>query len=251
MTMTTSTTGAALATATLACLLSFAPPALASDTKLTNSAFQYSGIRYYRAKAENIRLGSYGEKKTPVGQQNYLSVQNNIKNESLAEVKVSTAGPFTIDWSKQSKSDVEVGVNYFTAAGGKATLTVEKAKSANLKLVKFYMTTGAMTKLLNQSATGARKYLADEGSDGRLVGEVWTVMEASLASSVTTSATITGSGEANGIKVTVAGSTSNTTTTSITIAPDTTFAYLLFKVKWTNNNKDSVDSLEDDQHGVF
>ncbi len=239
--------------AALAAVSLFALPAFAADLKISKSAFAYGGTRYYRGKAENVRLGSYGEKKTPVGQTNYLAVQNHITQANLAKVKVGIAGPFPMEWSKYSKTDVEAGLStkYVKAGGATATLSHEAAKSANLKLVKFYLNEGELRKLLNNHADGARNYLADEGNDGRVVSEVWVVMEGTLASQVTTSGSVSGSGTANGLQIDVKASTSSTTTTKITLPPDTTFAYMMHKVKKWEDKKTRVGDLEDDQHGMF
>jgi hypothetical protein len=225
------------------------PAVAGNDVKITSAAFKYDGINYFRGKAENVNLASYGEKKTPVGQTNYLAVQDDIKRVDLGKVTVKISGPYSIDWSKYSSTDVNAGIKYIGAAGVTGSFSRDAAKSANLKLVKFSIDEGQLKKLLNNYAVSARKFLKDEGADSRVVSEVWIVMEATLASQVTTGGSVTGEGTANGIKVTISASGSSTSTSSITIPTDTTFAYLLHKVKkW---DKDKVDDLEDDQHGSF
>lgn len=223
----------------------------ASDVKVSKTAFRYNGVNYFRAKSENIRLVSYGDKKTPVGQANYLAVQNNITGENLAKVGTSVSGPFTIDWSKVSKVDAEGGgsLKYFMKGGGKASFSHSKAESAHLKLVKFSINEGPLKTLLNNHATGARNFLKGEGNSGRVVSEVWVVMEAELASEVTTSGSVSGNASAQGIEVKFKAGGSRTATSKIVIAPDTTFAYLLHKVKRWDGNQ--VKDLEDDQHGSF
>ena len=238
--------------AALAALSHVALPALAADTKVSSSAFSYSGFRYYRGKAENVKLGSYGEKKTPVGQINYLAVQNNITNDNLAKASVQIAGPFSIDWSKFSKTDVEAsGSTKYVKAGGTASFSYETAKTANLKLVKFYLNEGSLKTLLNNYASGARNFLSGTGSDGRVVSEVWVVMEATIASQVVANGSVSGNATVNGINVDVKAGGSVTTAYSITLPPDTSFAYLLHKVKSWNSGKTLITDLEDDQHGVF
>jgi hypothetical protein len=63
-----------------------------------------------------------------------------------------------------------------------------KAKSASLDLVKFAIDEGPLKTMLNNDASGARNFLRDEGSDGRIVAEIWVVMEAKLAAHFQTSA---------------------------------------------------------------
>ena len=63
----------------LAALLSvglLAGTASAKSVDLSKKAFKYSKIKYWRGKAENVRLGSYGEKKT---NGKYLAVEAHMK----------------------------------------------------------------------------------------------------------------------------------------------------------------------------
>lgn len=225
------------------------PAVAGKDVKVTSAAFKYDAIRYFRGKAENVNLGSYGQKKTPIGKTNYLAVQDDIGKVQIAKVKVKISGPYSVDWSKFSNTDINAGIKYLDAAGATGSFNRNAAKSANLKLVKFSIDEGQLKKLLNKHAGAARKYLKKEGGDGRVVSEVWVAMEATLASQVTNGGSVTGTAGADGLKVTVGASGSSTSQSSVTIPPNTTFAYLLHKVKkW---KKDNVDNLEDDQHGSF
>lgn len=238
----------------LAFVCLFAVPTEANpNMKVKKNAFQFSGVRYFRNKAENVRLGTYGDKKTPLTQGNYLADQGHITPANLSKVNVGISGPYSIDWGKYSRTEVEAGgkTMYVDAAGAKAELTHSVAKSANLKLVKFHLAEGALKRLLNQHANGARTYLAKEGNSGRVVSEVWVVMDGKLASEVTTGGSVSASAAAGGIKIDIKIGSSTTTTKSVTLPPNTTFAYLMHKVKKWNKGKTKVEDLEDDQHGPF
>lgn len=251
--MTRSTFGLTL-TIALAALGTFAVPTTANavtTVKLSKSAFSYSGVRYYRGKAENVKLCSYGEKKTPITQANYLAVQNTVTGANLSKVAVQIDGPFPIEWSKFSDIDVNGSVNYLKVGGGTGSFNRSVAMKANLKLVKFHLAEGPLTNLLNKHASGARNHLAKEGADGRIVSEIWVVMEAKLASDVANGGSVTGAGTGGGFKVQLAGSGSSKVKTTITVPPGTTFAYLLHKVKKWNKGKTKVENMEDDQHGPF
>jgi hypothetical protein len=222
--------------------------ASAADVKIKDSYFKYGGVKYFRGKSENVQLGSYGEKKTPAGKPNYLAIEKNIKTQHLDSAKVKVAGPFNIDWSKQSKKHVEAtgGLKFFKNSGGTAALTHKKAKQAKLKLMKFFIHEGAMKTTLNKQADGARSYLKKEGKDGRVVTEVWVVMEAKLANSISNAGSVSASSGNNGIKIKARGETTET----ITLAPGTTFAYLMHKVKKWNKGKKKITDMEDDQKGL-
>lgn len=227
------------------------PAVAAANVKVKNNAFMYNGVRYFRGKAENIRLGSFGQKKTPLTQANYLQVHNQVAPGNLSKVKVHFSGPYSIDWNKVSNTDIGANVTFIKNNGAKGSLSREAAKSANLKLVKIHMNKGTIVNLLNKHAGAARNYLANEGNDGRVVGEVWVVMEGNLASQVTTSGSVSASGSQGGIKVDIKAGGSSNKTTSITLPPESTFAYLMYKVKKWKDKKTVVVDLEDDQHGPF
>ncbi|MGK0362813.1 MAG: hypothetical protein ACI9U2_005135 [Bradymonadia bacterium] len=241
-------------TIVIAALGTFVVPTTASavtTVKLSKSAFSYSGVRYYRGKVENVKLCSYGEKKTPITQANYLAVQNNVPGDTLSKVAVQIEGPFPIEWSKFSKTDVDAAISYLKVGGGTGSFNRAVAMKANLKLVKFYLNEGPLTTLLNKYANGARNHLAKEGADGRIASEVWVVMEAKLASDVANGGSVTGTASDGGFKVQLGGSGSSKVKTTITVPPGTTFAYLLHKVKKWNKGKTKVENMQDDQHGPF
>jgi len=221
------------------------------NIKRSNAAFLYNGKRYFRGNSENIRIGSYGDKKTPMTQTNYLQVQNNITNENLTKQTSHITGPYDIDWGQYSESDVNAGISFITIAGGTASFNRNVARSANLKLVKVHFDKGPLTTLLNRHANGARKWLAGAGNSGRVVGEVWIVMDATLASEVVNRGSISGDGIIKGFKIDLSGSSSKTNISSVTIPAGTTFSYLLYKVKKWNKEKTKIEELEDDQHGPF
>lgn len=226
-----------------------AAPSFAGDVKITKGALVIDGgQRFFRGKATDVALGSYGEKKTPLGKPSYLAIERTIPGATIAKVPVKVTGPISVDWSKVSKTDIEGNVNFLKKGGGKASLTVEQAKSAKLVLVKFSIAEGDLKDLLNKHAGDARKEIKKEGKDARIVSEVYVAMEAELASSVTTGVSVSASGTQNGIEVEVKGGTNGTTSTKVVLPPDTTFAYMMHRVKkWSG---DTIDNMEDDQQGI-
>jgi hypothetical protein len=238
-----------LAIAAVAALTLTALPSLAGDVKINKGVLVIDGgQRFFRGKATDVALGSYGQKKTPLGSPTYLAIEKSIPAASIAKVPVKVTGPIAVDWSKVSQTDVEGGVNYLKKGGGKGSLKVELAKSAKLVLVKFSIAEGDLKDLLNKHATDARSAMKSEGGDARIVSEVYVAMEAELASTVTTGGSVTASGSSSGLEVEVKASTSSTTSTKVVLPPDTTFAYLLHKVKtWSGS---TITNMEDDQQGL-
>jgi hypothetical protein len=227
-----------------------------AEVEIKANHFKYGGVKYFRGKAENVEIGSYGEKKSPLDGANYILIQNRITVENVALAKVRVATVATIDWSRESRTDVEAhgGIKFFTASGSAAVSgSYSKAKSAKLRLVKLVFDLGPLKNTINDHAKGARNYLKAEGNGGRVVHEAWVVMEASLANhfETATSVTVSGSGSAAvTVKATAKVSNTSTKTESITISKGTTFAYAMVKVKNWNSGKTRIEKLEDDLWGL-
>src|SRR5215472_12237622 len=100
--------------------------------------------------------------------------------------------------------------------------------------------------MLNTDADGARKYLADEGSDGRIVSEVWIGMEVELAEYFSTygKGSLSVSAAGGNAQISVTGGNNGKQT--ITFSPNTTFAYKLHKVKDWNKDKTHIEDMEAD-----
>jgi hypothetical protein len=231
-------------------LVALAAGTASAQTKVTDSKFQYNGFNYFRGSAEDVVLASYGEKKTPVGKTHYLQRQDDIGRANLGKVTVTVSGPYNIDWESYTATDVNANISYLTAAGVTGSFSRQKAIDADLKLVKFSMSVGQQEKLLNDFAGTARNWMKDEGGDARIVGSVWVVMEASIATTIKNCGSITGAGAVSGFKVSIDVNKCTDSASSVDIPPGTTFAYGLYKVKKWNKGKTKVEELEDDQAGL-
>jgi len=126
----------------------------------------------------------------------------------------------------------------------------EHAKSAKLELVKFGINEGPLTTMLNRDADGARQSLADEGADGRIVSEIWVLMKGELAEHFATSGTLNASVGAAGGELELTAKGGKYGSQTVVIAPGTTFAYLLYKVKKWNKDKTQIEDMEDDSKGM-
>lgn len=222
--------------------------------KISDSKFVYSSKSYFRGGCEDVNLVSFGEKKTPLGKASYLYVAGTVSPANLAKVNVTTSGPYAIEWDNYSDKQVNVGIKYLTVAGGQGAFSRRAAKSANLVLMKLSVPSNALERLLNKHANVARRNLKEEGKDARIVSDVWIVMEAELASRVTTGGSVSVSAPlgTSGFTLNVGASSSSTTSSKVQIPKNTCFAYLLAKVKkWDRIGREwMVEELEDDTKGL-
>lgn len=216
------------------------------------SHLTYGGIAYFRAHAEEIELGSIGEKRKPLAKQNYLEVKDRIL---IPEDNIVEATVVDIDFSKSSKvalnasgSGVVSGVP--AKAGVKASF--ERFKSGDLKLVKFSVSNRNIIKAANQSKDQLDQ-LIRWGRDARIAHQIFVVMEAKLANEFSRGVDVNISAGVNGLEAKVGGGFSASGKTDVKISKDTCFAYLLLKIEWDEKkkaNRTKIVDLNDDQWGL-
>jgi hypothetical protein len=219
------------------------------DLKITDNYFEYGNMKYFRRNAQNLRIGTFGEKKDSVTAAGYVDAQGNVKPEHLAS-RVQRKSSVGFDWSKTSKAAAEAngplkvfGIDSDVAV----SLSYEKVKSGKYRLISFGMDENPLKNMLNRDANVARNYLADEGNDGRIVSEVWLVADVELTESFDTAGSVTFAANGDGLKVTASGGRNGTQTIHMT--PNATFAYKLHKVKNWTDHKTVIDNMEADWGG--
>jgi hypothetical protein len=222
------------------------------STKITDNYFDFGNRKYFRGNAHLVKIGTFGEKKDPAGSKSYIDPQGTVKAEHLAP-RIKTGTTVDINWNETTKASFEEnGIVKFFGINGEieSNGTYEKAKSADLKLINFFIEEGPLTRMLNTDATIARNELADEGNDGRIISEIWVVMVASLAEhfSMYGSKSISAKAYGQEVKVTVSGGKSGSQ--SVTFSTGTTFAFKTHKVKKWTDKKTEIEDMEADYYGM-
>ena len=223
----------------------------AMKVKISKYSFEVGSQKYFRGNALNMRLGTFGEKKDPAGAKSYVDPEATVDADKLAKRITSPPAIVNIDWSDTTKADLEAE-GPLTALGLsgqiEANVSYEKVKSGKMALAHFVINEGPLQTMLNTDADGARKYLANEGNDGRIASEVWVLLTFELSEHVSTSGSISFAADGSSVKVTASGGKYKTQTFSIT--PGTTFAYALHKVKDWNKDKTKIENMEKDWKGI-
>lgn len=202
------------------------------------------GNRYFRRNAPAVAIGSYGEKKEPITQANYLAVDGHIIYD-LLNGKIKKLAPVQVDWAHESKADVEANVELYFVVGGTAQFTHQKAIEAHLKLTRFLIEQSTLESLLNNDAGKARVAMKEEGNDARVCSSIWVVMSGDLAERFNTSVSLEVSGSiSKALSITAKGGGAWSGSEKITFSSGTVFAYGLHKVKKWNGDK--IKEMEDD-----
>jgi hypothetical protein len=204
-----------------------------------------SGNRYFRRNSSSVSVGAFGPKKQPWTEANYLEVDGHMRYDYL-DGKIKSDAPVSIDWSAASQADIGTALTTFFDVGGvEGRFSSEKAKTAQLKLVRFHVDATPMENVLNTQAKTVRGQMKDEGSDARICSSAYVVVSAALgqrfATATAINVTVT---TTQGLKITAEGGGTWSGSESIVLGPGTVFAYGLHKVtKWDGER---IENLEDD-----
>ena len=215
---------------------------------IKNNHFTYNGIAYFRANADTVGLGSYGEKRTPLTKANYLEVKGMVPAPKLKAVKATV---LDIDYSKSSAADIAADVRpmQLKFAGGSVSAARQAAEKGNLRLLKLHVLNNDMEEAINESPK-VLDDLRDYGNDARVAHQIWVVLEAELANRVKTGASAEVTATIKGITVGLNGSTQSSQETELTIEPGATYGYLLGKFDWnakSKNKRTEIVDIDDDQ----
>jgi hypothetical protein len=222
-----------------------------ANVKVKENHLTFGGVSYFRGHADDVDLGSIGEKRTPIAKQNYLEVKDRIPIGLLTKVKSTVV---EIDFDKDSKSAFNTAIKAIVKGvpvGINASATFSKLSSGELKLVKLSVSNNEMMKAANKAREKV-KYLINWGNDARIAHQVFIAMDAEYARHFDNDVSVTLSGEAGKMEATVSGGVSASGTTTVKLGKGTCFAYLLAKIDWDakqKKNKSKIVDLDDDQWG--
>lgn len=217
-------------------------------TQITEHFFEHNGLKYFRGKAEDVELASYGQKKAELSKDPYLAIQNKVKSQHLTG-RVKGVEPVAVAWNTTSKGDIGARgfLNVFGVKGERAIETsYDEAQKGKVKLVGFTIDEGPLRTMLNTDADGARKYLESEGQDGRIVSKIWVAMLGEMADDFSASAGYTVSANVLGIGLDIIAKGGTKGSQKISLAKGATFAYGLHRVKDWNKGKTKIENMEDD-----
>jgi hypothetical protein len=219
-----------------------------SDVIVKNSHLHFLGKNYFRGGSESVELGSFGKKRSPITQTNYLEVQGRIP---VSRLKIKKATEVTIDFSKTTEKDLLANIDVAGVFKGSPKTAYEDLKTGKLKLVKFEVSNLDIREAANDSPKVIEE-LIEYGNDARITDEIFVVMEAKMAKSFTSSTSFGVSVNVGVVKVTVDLGFGSNGNTSFELAKGTTFAYGMLKLDWDANqkkNKTKIVAVTDDQWG--
>ena len=233
----------------LLCLWTFSTLAQA-DAVIKKNYMKHGSVHYFKANAQEITLGVWGEKHTPIGQANYLDREGSLE-KVIDDVLVTR---FKMSQSGSSKADVL------------ANFSIEKL-GLGISGHDFYeKLSNHEYEFLEISIANKNKFKNDlnkkpnlindlkQRDDHRIVTSVIIVISGKEATKMGITHQGSVSGTWNGMKLTVNTDVGNTSDRTYEPAPGSTYAYMLDKMKWdavVKEKRTKILDLTDDQHGLY
>jgi hypothetical protein len=216
---------------------------MAIDARVCGNHFHLNGVDYFRGHAEAVQIGDAGEKETLGAQESHLAARERVPRDRL---KIQSATQIDLHRVAVSASDIGASIT-IPGVGllGAATLA-RQLEDQTLTLVKLETLPQDIIAAAND-APGVITALLRAGNAGRLVHQVFVILEMKTALNLTRSARFEVSG--HGECWTITGIGSSGSRTCVTLTPATSFAYLLLKPKWDvhpQQNKKRIAAWEDD-----
>ena len=201
-------------------------PARAAFTEVSASTLKFEGVRYWRKKASEAKLGSVGQKMTPVAGKNYFQKMQDAPS-GIYEVTVD--GRTTITTAEAHEWGVTAThSNVSGSAGGSG------AYDGKLTAYKMRINLGNTNGDLRFETNRHNKHLEAvkaEGDGARLISAVWILVAADESKQECYSGDLT---VTNG-KLSVTATASGCSKSSWVVEPGAVIAYEMVKVdKWNN-----------------
>ena len=214
-----------------------------------DSHLSFNGRSYFRGGSEDIEIGCYGEKKSPITKTNYLEIQDRIP---VPKLKIREAAEIKIDFTKTSEKDLLANINVPLVFKGSVNTAYEDLREDRLKLVKLTINNEDLKDAANQSPKVVEN-LIEYGNDARLVDDVFVVLSAESAKSFAAGASFDVTASVEGVKITANGNGGSSGSTTVTVSKGMCLAYGLVKLDWDasmKKNKTEITKVTDDQWGL-
>ena len=209
----------------------------------------YANRKYFTSGAEDIVLGSYGRKRVSLSRPNYMEPFDEIR---LRKASIERATKIDLNTKRSDKKELNVAAGKTGVVGGKGNLSRGLESKANLVLVKMTIDTKDLLRSLANDRE-AVEYLKKQGAKARICNEVFIVVSAEMAQTITHSVGVEVSGSNGAIDASVGGSSSGSRSDELKISRGTTLSYGLLRLKWDGRGRKKKLDVYDaraDQYGM-
>lgn len=199
---------------------------MGADAAVREDHFHFDGVDYFRGHAGAVQLGDLGERRDPAGSRSHLVVQARLPRGKLPIERVTR---IDLQGATVRGSDVEVDINVAEVGSLGPSTVARLLHDKTLCLVKLEAASRGVIDAANE-CTGPLALLSRAGKAGRLVHQVFVIVETATARDLT-QATRWSLGGVNDDCV-LTGIAGDGRRSVVLLAPGATFAYLLLRPTW-------------------
>lgn len=214
--------------------------------KFAKSFLQVENVRFFTTGASSIELGSWGAKKQPATQANYLMVMDRVP---AGKLKIRKSLDIDIDSSTLNEANLGAGLTVPGLGKFGASVAADKLRREELRLVMLEVLPGDMAEAVNESPKVIEGF-RNLGSSGRLVHKIIVALDGKTSEAFRLAGSVSAEVLEGNFRIKLGGGTSGTTTVSFESA---TLAYLLLKPEWNANQKKNWTRMvgsEDDRQSL-
>jgi hypothetical protein len=226
-----------------------------STADLNSKRFKFNGRSYFVAGSTAIKIGDGGEKRSPLGKPKTLDPHKAINANKLAYL---ASDPIDISLTVREAPKLGQilplnlpGMPVSIELGWQAAS--KQLTDGDLKVVHLRVDDEVLTEAANETPAMIDG-LRDWGHDGRVVDEVFIVVEHDVAQKFNESKTVkVGAGLGDILNLNIGGSGIRAGTTEVSLSPGSVMAYQLVKPVWKEAKKKdrkTISHFRIDQYGT-
>jgi len=199
---------------------------LGADAAVRDDHFRFDGVDYFRGHAGAVQLGDIGERRDPAGSHSHLAVRSRLPRDKLAIERVTR---IDLQGVTVRGSDVDVDITVAELGSLGASTVARLLHDRTLCLVKLEAAPRGVIDAANE-CTSPLDMLRRAGKAGRLVHQIFVIVETATANDLTqaTSWSLSGANE----DCVLTGIGDDCRRSVVRLAPGATFAYLLLRPTW-------------------
>ena len=217
---------------------------------LKNKTFIFNNWNYFTASSEDVKLGSYGEKRVSIVKPSYLCVHRNM---NLDGVEVHTVDPISFDFSKTHHGDFELSVPIY-AADVQLEANYENFKSGKLVLLKLSTNLGTTMDLFNAATLQSQQAIGElkKMKRPRIANQVFVVVSAEFASKFKAGLILTAKTNIDKLEISGALGGGSSSENTLTVSQGTVLAYGLLQPIFPKPKASAmrIDKVMPDQQGM-
>jgi hypothetical protein len=208
----------------------------------------FDNVRYFTRAADKVRIGSLGEKLTPIFGVNGLDPKDLLAIPRLQRVKAAAVAIGQDGVSKNAFDGSVMALVSGVPTSLSGSVATERARQDQLRLMHVYVLIRDLIDALNASSDALGE-LRRYGNDARVVSDCLFLIEGQETTSFQTDVDVRAEAGAAPLDVTLHNDHAQSGTVTVKYDHRVNYAYLLQKIEW-NDAKTKVVDLKSDTQGL-